>query len=168
MDGKLVEVVDRKDRVVGTAPRSEVHETGALHRAVHMWVFNREAKLFLQKRFPDKPLYPNLWESSVGKQVKLNESYEEAALRGLKEELNLSFSAGLLPIKFGKTDFGDGRNRELITLFTVVHDGRIKIHTEKMAEGQFFGLYDVRELVKENKVTPSFRALFKWWGREKK
>lgn len=43
------DIVDSNDRVIGTAPRSEIHARGLLHRAVHLWIFHPDGRLLLQK-----------------------------------------------------------------------------------------------------------------------
>jgi hypothetical protein len=59
------DVVDEQDRVVGSAPRREVHARGLLHRAVHALVFDPAGRLLLQKRSATKDMYPNQWAASA-------------------------------------------------------------------------------------------------------
>ena len=55
---EVFDVVDRLDRVLGQAPRSQVHEQGLLHRAVHVFVFNSRGQLLVQRRSAEKDEYP--------------------------------------------------------------------------------------------------------------
>ena len=51
---EIFDVVNERDEVIGRATRSEVHERGLLHRAVHIFVFNSRGELFIQKRSMSK------------------------------------------------------------------------------------------------------------------
>jgi len=55
---EIFDVVDELDRVIGTAPRSEVHRRKLRHRAVHVLLFNTRAELFVQKRSAAKDTFP--------------------------------------------------------------------------------------------------------------
>lgn len=47
------DIVDASDRVIGSAPRSEIHAHGLLHRAVHLWLYDPAGRILLQRRsFP--------------------------------------------------------------------------------------------------------------------
>lgn len=86
---ELFDIVDAQDRVIGQAPRGEVHAKGLWHRAVHVWVFNRRGELFLQKRSMRKDMSPGLWDSSCSGHLDSGEDYDAAAWRELQEELSL-------------------------------------------------------------------------------
>ena len=83
-------VVDEMDRVIGAAPRREVHGNNLRHRAVHIFIFNREGELLLQKRSRWKDRHPNLWDSSAAGHVGAGEEYDGAAVRELREELGVT------------------------------------------------------------------------------
>ena len=83
-------VVDRNDRVIGAAPRAKVHGNNLLHRAVHVFIFNRSGELLLQKRSRWKDRHPNLWDSSAAGHVDAGEEYDQTAARELREELGVS------------------------------------------------------------------------------
>ena len=51
-------VVDEQDRLLGDAPRAEVHGNNLRHRAVHILIFNHLGELFLQKRSRWKDRHP--------------------------------------------------------------------------------------------------------------
>lgn len=40
-------------------PRSQVHKTGLYHRSVHVWLFDKEGKVLIQKRGPTKKVFPS-------------------------------------------------------------------------------------------------------------
>ncbi len=82
-------VVDGEDRVIGTAPRAEVHGNNLRHRAVHLFIFNQAGELLLQKRSCWKDRHPNVWDSSAAGHVNAAEEYDATARRELREELGV-------------------------------------------------------------------------------
>ena len=84
-----IEVVDQNNTPLAVMARDEVHRQGLFHRSIVVLVYNREGKLFLQKRHRDKHLYPGRWDLSATGHIKAGEAVEEAALRELKEEVGI-------------------------------------------------------------------------------
>jgi 16S rRNA (adenine1518-N6/adenine1519-N6)-dimethyltransferase len=87
---ELFPVVDREDRFLRYAERSNVHGNNLRHRAVHILIFNESGEVYLQQRSRRKDRHPLKWDSSAAGHVNHNESYEEAARRELHEELGIS------------------------------------------------------------------------------
>jgi isopentenyl-diphosphate Delta-isomerase len=81
--------VDENNNPLGfTKPKSEVHRDGDWHRAVHVWIVNKNNEVLVQKRSATKTLSPNLWDLSMGGHISAGEQPISAAIRELKEELN--------------------------------------------------------------------------------
>lgn len=85
----LLDVLDDRGRVVATLPRDEVHARGLLHRCVHVFVLDPRGRLWLQRRAPDRELWPGLWTSTASGHVDAGEGEEQAARRELREEMGL-------------------------------------------------------------------------------
>ena len=146
----------------GRAKRSYIHNVGLWHKGVHVWLFNSQGKLFLKKRAKYKEFYPEHWED-VGEHLKPNESYRQAALRGLKEELSVDEKQikkfeKVLETKMVHADY----DRELVELWFCVYDGPVKENEESFA-GRFFSRKEINEMIKNReKFTPWFKELFYW------
>lgn len=82
---ELLDLVDTKDNVIGITNRAEAHENGYCHRVVAIFVFTPDGSLLVQTRKEG-----GLFDHSVGGHVKQGESYGEAAVRELKEELGIA------------------------------------------------------------------------------
>lgn len=93
---ELFDVVDRDDRVIGQAPRREVHTQNLLHRATHVIVHDTQGKLFLQRRGLGKDTFPGCWDSSCSGHLDAGEDYLAAARRELGEEIGLHDEALIL------------------------------------------------------------------------
>ncbi|KAB2645097.1 MAG: NUDIX domain-containing protein, partial [Verrucomicrobia bacterium] len=72
------DVVDESDRVISKALRKDVHAKRLLHRAIHVFVFNKAGEIFLQKRSLLKDMCPGLWDSSCSGHVDSGEDYDTA------------------------------------------------------------------------------------------
>src|SRR5436853_117750 len=83
-------IVDKNDRILGYASRSQVHGNNLLHRAVHILIFDEAGDVYLQQRSRWKDRHPLKWDSSAAGHVAASESYDETARRELKEELGVS------------------------------------------------------------------------------
>lgn len=88
-------MVDEMDAVIDQHPRSEVHRLGLRHRAVHILIFNERSEVFLQQRSLSKDSCPGVWDSSSSGHLDTGESYGDAAVRELEEELGLILSQPL-------------------------------------------------------------------------
>jgi 16S rRNA (adenine1518-N6/adenine1519-N6)-dimethyltransferase len=82
-------VVDRKNRILRYAHRSDVHGDNLRHRAVHILVFNEAGEVYLQQRSRAKDRHPLKWDSSAAGHVSGTESYDAAAKREAEEELGI-------------------------------------------------------------------------------
>ena len=90
---QLLNLVDENDKIIGQATRNEIHKHGLLHREVHVWVYNDEGGVLLQKRSLTKDTFPGLLDASAGGHVELNQSYKEAAKKELLEETGIKADA---------------------------------------------------------------------------
>ena len=86
---EMLDIVDAHNRIIGCAPRREVHRLGLRHRAVHMLILDGDDRIYLQRRSPHKDVDPGLWDTSAAGHVDSGEDYLDAALRELNEELAL-------------------------------------------------------------------------------
>jgi isopentenyl-diphosphate delta-isomerase len=91
---ELVVLVDEKNNVIGTMPKSEVHQKETpLHRAFSSFIFRvSDGKFLLQQRSSHKKTWPMMWSNSCCGHPAPDESNVAAARRRLKAEL------GLVPI----------------------------------------------------------------------
>ena len=129
-------LVDDADRPIGTAERQRIHEQGLLHRAVHLFILNRDGELFLQKRSWRKDRYPHRWDSSAAGHVDAGESYETCALRELSEELGISVNVD----RIGAVPASDKTGQEFISIYRGGHDGPMAYNPSEIETGGFFRL----------------------------
>lgn len=127
---ELVDLIDRDDRVVGQAPRSQVRTQNLLHRGVGILCRNSRGEVYVHRRTPTKDVFPHLYDMFVGGMVGLGESYEAAAAREVHEELGIPDARPAF--LFAHLYEGD-RNRAWVHVFRVDWDGPI-VHQESEVE----------------------------------
>ena len=145
MGNELFDVVDEDDRVLGQSERSHVHSEGLLHRAVHVFVFNKGGDLYLQKRSVLKDSSPGLWDSSASGHLDVSEEYHCAAIRELSEELGISLEVDLIcSIKPS-----ENTGWEFVRLYRCEHNGPFNLPYSEIAGGGFFPIAMIGEWVRE-------------------
>jgi isopentenyl-diphosphate Delta-isomerase len=130
---EILEITDENDNVIGRAPRAEIHERGLIHRAVHIFVFDGEGRIYVQRRSASKDRHPLKLDSSAAGHVDPGESYKEAGLRELVEEL--AVEAPLTDVlKIPACPLTDN---EHVVLFETVSRTMPNPNPEEIVDGEF-------------------------------
>lgn len=147
----------------GLVERSEVHRLGLWHRASNVFLFRTDGKLVVQRRHDSKDVCPGAWDLSVAEHLVPGESFEDGAIRGLREELGISgvilqpastvIRSKLEVSKFGIKDY------EIQVCFRGVSDAELLPQASEVAEVRLFQLDDLRSamLSTPDRFTPWFR-----------
>lgn len=152
-------VVDESDRIIRYAYRSEVHGNNLRHRAVHILIFDREGRVYLQKRSRDKDRYPLRWDSSTGGHVSAGEGYDEAAARELQEEIGIA-----VPLeKVAKLLASPETDNEFIWLYRGDLEGEPRPNRIEIEAGAFFApaIIDGWVAARTDDFTPAFLKCWK-------
>lgn len=129
------DVVNARDEVVGRETRRVVHATGLWHRAVHVLVFDRTGRVFLQKRSMKKDLSPGLWDSSCSGHLDAGEDYDAAAVRELGEEIGVRVTA--VPERWFRLDACEKTGWEFCWIYRLRHDGPFVLHPDEIDAGEW-------------------------------
>lgn len=161
MSDEIFDVVNERDEVVSCAPRREVHRTGLMHRAIHVFVFNLRGEIFLQKRSMSKDSSPGLWDSSASGHLDSGEDYDACAVRELREEIGLIVSAP--PRRVFKVSPCAETGQEFVWLYLGASEGPFTLHPEEIERGDWFAAGRVTEWVSERPqdFAPAFVLLWK-------
>lgn len=128
------EMVDRADRVIGRATRQRMRSENLRHRCVWIFVFNSNQQLFVHQRTVSKDVYPGFWDVAVGGVVGAGESYADAAVRELAEELGIH-AASLAPM--APVKFEDARTRVLGWAYGCRFDGTPTLQASEVQRGEW-------------------------------
>ena len=147
-----VVLISESDEVLGLMDKMQAHENGLLHRAFSVFVFNEKGEVLLQKRAAQKYHSPNQWTNAVCSHPRDGETYLEAALRRLKEELGIE-SMELTP-KFHfiyKADVGGNLwEHELDHVFTGKYRGDFSLNKEEVSEIRYLSMEDLDQEMVSN------------------
>lgn len=159
MQEEIFDIVDENDQVTGQMPRSEVHEKGLKHRAVHLLIFNKEGEVFMQKRSKNKDTWPGAWDSSCSGHVDTGEDYMTAVLREVQEELGWKPTADLESL-FKLTPSPETGN-EFIEVYRTVGDGPFHLNLDEIEVGEWMNIPNVLERVEftPKKFSSAFRLI---------
>ncbi len=159
MQEEIIDIVDRKDKIIGKATRKQAKEKGLIYRCAGVYV-RSNGKILIQKRSKTKSTRPNNW-SILEETVKTGETYEEAAKRGLKEELGLKTKKlYYLGKKF--IDDKEYNDKFFMKIYECKGKGKIKIQKEEIEEVETLNIDEIKKLVKtEEKISPSLLKTFK-------
>lgn len=148
---EIVTIVDKHNRVIGSARRAEMRARGLCHRATYILVFNLNGELFVQKRTMTKDIYPGYFDVVTGGVVLAGEEYEESAVRELEEELGIKG----IPLKSLFDFYYEDKNSSVWgRVFSCEYSGRIVLQEEEVESGEFLSIEDIYEMAEREPFTP--------------
>lgn len=111
-DVEFFELFDEQGNSIGKMrPRHEVHRKGYLHGASHIWIIEKDENgkycVLVQKRSDDKDSFPGCYDCSSAGHVDAHETFEQAAVRELREELAVEATEDDLEFMFMQTVHGE-------------------------------------------------------------
>ncbi|MDA0833708.1 MAG: NUDIX domain-containing protein [Planctomycetota bacterium] len=162
MQEELFDVVDEHDRVLRQVPRSVVHAEKLLHRAVHVFVFDNDGKMYVQLRSPIKDEYPNCFTSSCSGHVDAGEDYDAAAVRELKEELGLTVDSLSRLQKFPASK---ETSYEHTVLYRLQTSAPIQPDPEEITAVDIMPVDLIEQFIaaRPDRYCPAFKVLFRWY-----
>lgn len=141
--------------------KKEAHQKGIWHSSVHIWLISKDnKKILLQKRCPEKNLFPNMWDISVGGHISSGEEPLTAAKRELSEELGLNpedynfIYQTTLKEKFVDHDI---LSNEIVYVYLINTDldlNEIILQQEEVSEVKWYTKQELQELNNDKKVIP--------------
>jgi isopentenyl-diphosphate delta-isomerase type 1 len=151
---EMFQVVDRQGNRVGQASRAECHGNPLLiHLVVHLHLFDRQGRLYLQKRSMSKDTNPGRWDTSVGGHVSAGEEVMHALLREAREELGIDARAATFLFSW----LSEGTfESELAQCYMLESDQAVHPDAGEIDEGRHFTLDEVRRMMGSGALTPMF------------
>lgn len=131
----LVILVNDRDEWIGTADKLTVHQTGALHRALSVFITNSQGELLIQRRAVEKYHSGGLWSNACCSHPAPGEPTPSAARRRLREEMGID----MIPVPVSRILYrapvGNGlTEHEYDHIFTGIWDGDIAPNPEEVCD----------------------------------
>jgi isopentenyldiphosphate isomerase len=110
MGNHLLDVVDENDEVIGQAFKDQKALQGYISRVAAVFLCDLENNIFICKRAAHKKYSPNLYDLAAVGAVLQGETYEEASMRELEEELGVKCDLQMLDKFYQEAEaVGDGK-----------------------------------------------------------
>jgi isopentenyldiphosphate isomerase len=153
-----VPLVDEQGKIMGQAPRSQVHNgSKLLHPVVHLHVLNPNKNILLQKRPLSKQIQPGKWDTAVGGHISAGETLEKALQKEALEEIGLvDFSAKLIKVYRWESEI----EAELVYLFTTFDFRNVKVQSDEVEEIRFWTKNQIEKQIGQGIFTPNFEHEF--------
>lgn len=137
----------------------QVYGTGG----IHILIFNSDGQILLPLRSPNKDKFPNTYDTSISEHCRAGESYEEAARRGLKEELNIT-NPKLKLLGVFKIDCGPA-DKMISAVYECLYKGKMKIDREEITDIEPKTTQELKEMLQTqtSKFAPWTREILKWY-----
>jgi len=162
-------LVDDNDKELGLDTRENCHKgMGKRHRAFVVFLYDKEGRMLLQKRSMKKKLWPAFWDVSVTSHVYQGETYDEAAKRRSRQELNADVKR--LERKLDYTywaKFGDYSENEFCVLLTGKLEGPVKPNPDEIMETKYLTEDELGADMSKNpdEYTPWFKIAFEKYSQ---
>jgi len=157
---EILTLVDKNDNEIGRETRVKCHlGKGKMHRAISVFIFNNENLMLIQRRSQKKLLWPGYWDCTVVTHVYPNETYEDAAKRGLRQELDISASVEKILAFTYFAPFGKHAENEYCALLVGRHNGAVTPNPNEVSSFNYVSLEELRtEMIRKGEAyTPWFK-----------
>lgn len=146
-------VVDGNDVVLGYSTREDIKRRGLNYRCVQVFLFNGADELLLCKRPDTKRMFASQFGAVMG-HVRRGETYEEAAMREVREELGINTRLR----RVTKFSVMDGANRVFQEIYSGSVGTDVKPDKTEISEAKFVSLKDLRTdmVMNAGKYAPPF------------
>lgn len=165
MKDEFFDVVNNQNEVIGQEKRQVVHQKGLWHRGVHVFLFTQDRRLLIQKRSQTRDKFPGTLDCSVSEHLNPGESYLNAAIRGLQEELGIEGLHLARLVQF-KMNYGPNDNEFSEVFEATFDDGRpITIDPHEVDEIAFHTISELEEMMNRGSsaFAPWFKQLLHWY-----
>lgn len=160
---EMIDVLDEQtgaktDEIIS---KREAHQKGIWHGSIHVLIVNKDkTKTLLQKRSPEKDLYPNMWDIAVGGHISAGEDDWISARRELEEELSINIDE----IEISRVDritekfINNGViSNEYVSVFVAYADfdtSSLKLQEEEVSEIKWCTKNELNDFIVKENIIP--------------
>ncbi len=164
MKEEPVDILDEQGNETGQVLlKSEAHAKSLWHPVVHLWIYNSKAESLMQKRSPQKQVWPNLWDVAVAGHMAAGQSPEDALVREAQEELGLKVDLQRVKfidkIKFEYPMEAGWINKIFIWLYGLQTDldiTQLTLEKEEVAEVKWIPLDELEKMLSDAEDSKNF------------
>lgn len=150
---ELVDLYDENRVPLGrTGERSAPKDPGEYRTVVHVCVFDSRGRLLIQQRAPEKYIWPELWDVSVGGGVDAGETSRQGAEREFREELG--YPLDLTGLRPSVTVNFDGGFDDFYLLTKDLDLGDLTLQAEEVRAVRWAALEEILDMADKGTFIP--------------
>ena len=165
---ELVDLYDENRVPLGrVAERHAKKAPGEYRMVVHVCIFNGLGQMLIQQRSPEKTIWPELWDVSIGGGVDAGETSRQGAVREVGEELG--YDLDLIGLRPAVTVNFEGGFDDFFVVTRDLDLGDLRLQKEEVSDVRWATLEETLAMLENGQFIPyppSFlRFLFEARGR---
>jgi isopentenyldiphosphate isomerase len=157
---EMNDIVDEDDKIIGKATREKLIEEKLPHRGAWVIVSRSNGEFVVAKRSMKKDKYQGYWGIGVAETVQSGESYEDAAIRGLKEELGICSTNICFLFKMTYQPIEPDAFRSNNNIYGLIYDGTITPNKHEVSTVGYYAKNALVDFISREKIMPAARAIF--------
>lgn len=154
---EFFDVLTEKGQYTGNIEtREQCHKQGLWHKAVVVFIINSKKQVLLQRRSPNKKMWPNMWDITAGGHVLAGEFGFQAIIREAKEELGLDLNKNdmtFIGSSISTNIKGDITNNHFNEYYIArkdIDETELKLQEEEVSEVKWIDKDEIIEKIKDN------------------
>ena len=154
---EFFDVLTEKGQYTGNIEtREQCHTQGLWHKAVVVFIINSKKQVLLQRRSPNKKMWPNMWDITAGGHVLAGEFGFQAIIREAKEELGLDLNKNditFIGSSISTNIKGDIINNHFNEYYIAqkdIDETELKLQEEEVSEVKWIDKDEIIEKIKDN------------------
>lgn len=150
-DKEQMILVNEQDDEIGYGDKLSVHQSGLLHRAFSVFIFNSHGELLLQQRAETKYHSPGLWTNTCCSHPRPGELTLDACKRRLKEEMGMLCDPEFSFSFIYKYQFTNGlTEHEFDHVFIDISDDQPILNKDEVKSWKYIGLNELDSDISDN------------------
>ncbi|RZI43738.1 isopentenyl-diphosphate Delta-isomerase [Herbaspirillum sp. HC18] len=150
-------LVDCNDKPIGVAGKLAAHQSGRLHRALSVFLFDSAGRLLLQQRAESKYHSGGLWSNTCCSHSRPGEDTASAAHRRLQEEMGIDCALSEVFSFIYRTRFPNGLiEYEYDHVFFGRYDGTHLLNPDEADDSRWVKMDDLANDIKARPEAYSF------------
>lgn len=151
------DVLNEEGNYIGKVEsREKCHKEGLWHKAVVVFIINSKDQVLLQRRSPNKKLWPNMWDVTAGGHVLTGEFGFQTIIRETKEELGIELNKNEITFLGSsrssnvKGDIVNNHFNEYYIANKDIDETKLKLQEEEVSEVKWIDKNEIIEKIKDN------------------
>ena len=150
---ELVDLYDENRVPLGrVAERHAEKGPGEYRVVVHVCIFNSQGQLLIQRRSPEKTIWPELWDVSIGGGVDAGETSRQGAVREVGEELG--YDLDLIGLRPAVTVNFEGGFDDFFVVTRDLYLGDLRLQKEEVSDVRWVTLEEALVMLDSGTFIP--------------